>query len=75
MAKIIKYLLVVNDTTDQMILTDVSLECPNEAVFDANLTIAREESYNGEYTVEGEFDAEPAAEATTDDVLNALLGV
>lgn len=41
---------------------------------EANEEIAREEAYNGAYTVEDDGLPEPDT-ATTDDVLNALLGV
>ena len=41
---------------------------------EANLEIVKREAYNGEYTVED--DGEPEVEiVTTDDILNALLGV
>lgn len=50
------------------------LNCQTNADFEANLPIAQAEAYNGEYTNEGEFD--PVQDtASTDDVLNALLGV
>lgn len=75
MAKIIKYQLATNTATDEIILTDVSIKCPTEKAFDANLPIVQAEAYNGVYTVDGEFDPEPETDATTDDVLNALLGV
>lgn len=53
---------------------DKELNCPTEADLEANLPIAQAEAYNGEYTIEGEFD--PVQDtASTDDVLNALLGV
>ena len=39
---------------------DKELNCPTEADFAINLPIAQEEAYNGEYTIEGEFDPEPA---------------
>lgn len=55
--------------------TDCALYCPTESAYEANLPIAQREAYNGEYTVEGEFDPEPEYEPTTDDILNTLLGV
>ena len=42
---------------------------------EANEEIAKKEAYMGEYTVEDDGQPEPVAEPTTDDVLNALLGV
>lgn len=38
-----------------------------------NEELAKKEAYQGEYTIEDDGQLEP--EATTDDVLNALLGV
>lgn len=73
----ITYEPVLVDETRQeieVVLNDVFIVCPTEEVFNANLPMVQKEAYNGEYTVEGEF--EPAADtASTDDVLNALLGV
>lgn len=40
-----------------------------------NEEIAKRESYNGEYTIDDDGQGEPEAVETTDDVLNALLGV
>lgn len=40
---------------------------------EANEEIAKQEAYKGEYTVEEV--SEPVAEPTTDDILNAMLGV
>ncbi len=37
--------------------------------------IAKKEAYNGEYTIEDDGQPEPVVEPTTDDILNALLGV
>lgn len=42
---------------------------------DGNLKIAEREAYNGKYTIEDDGQPETEKEATTDDVLNALLGV
>ena len=41
---------------------------------ETNEEIAKKEAYNGEYTIEDDGRPEPDT-ATTDDVLNALLGV
>lgn len=42
---------------------------------EVNEEIAKAEAYNGEYTIEDDGQPEPEATETTDDVLNALLGV
>ena len=40
-----------------------------------NEEVAKREADNGEYTIEDDGQPEPEAVETTDDVLNALLGV
>lgn len=59
-------------------------EAPNiEQVFfeksipwsEANEEIAKKEAHNGEYIIEDDGRPEPEKQETTDDVLNALLGV
>ena len=40
-----------------------------------NEEIAKREAYNGEYTIEDDGQPEPMVEPTTDDILNAMLGV
>lgn len=42
---------------------------------ETNEAIAGREACNGEYTIEEDGQPEPAAEPTTDEVINALLGV
>ena len=42
---------------------------------EANEEIAKREAYKGEYTIEDDGQPDPVAEPTTDDILNALLGV
>lgn len=42
---------------------------------ESSLEIAKAEAYNGEYTIEDDGMPEPVREATTDEVINALLGV
>ena len=73
--KVLKYRLMteVNHGTEeqpdiQQTFSDVSLGWS-----EANEEIAKAEAYNGEVTVEDIQDIE--TEPTTDDVLNALLGV
>lgn len=57
----------------EIILSPASISCKTQESFDKNLPIVLAEAYNEEYTVEGEFD--PEAEPTTDEILNAMLGV
>lgn len=52
-------------------LADVSIENPT----DADIERAKEIAHNGEYTIEDDGQPEPVAEPTTDDILNAMLGV
>lgn len=42
---------------------------------ETNEEIAKREAYNGEYTIEDDGMPEPVAEPTTDEILNAMLGV
>lgn len=42
---------------------------------EANLSIAKKEAFNGEYTIEDDGRPEPEKEVSTDDVINAMLGV
>ena len=76
--KIIKYKFLsaeINHGTEE--------EPKNEQIFleksmaytEANEEIAKKEAWGGEYTIEDDGQPEPEAVETTDDVLNALLGV
>lgn len=77
--KIIKYTFLsceINHGTEknpdiEQVFADVEIECASQAILEANMQIAENEAV-GEITVTGEF--EPVPE-TTEDVLNALLGV
>lgn len=74
--KIIKYTLYgkTNAGTDEK---PVWHECENAVQMpwsEENEEIAKREAYNGEYTIEDDGQPEPDT-TTTDDVLNALLGV
>ena len=40
-----------------------------------NEKLAKEKALNGEYTIEDDGQPEPVAEPTTDEILNAMLGV
>lgn len=69
--KKIKYeFLQFIDPTGVPVLSSVML-----GYSESNLAIAEKEAYNGEYTVEDDGHPEPEKKETTDDVLNALLGV
>lgn len=80
--KIIKYKLLTAETNHgteerpdiEQVFLAKSIECKTEAQYNENIPIVLKEAYGGEYTVEGEFE-EVVDEPTTDDVLNALLGV
>lgn len=78
--KIIKYKLCnrVNHGTEENpkyedFIIGKEIRC-SSANLEANEAIAMKEAYNGEYTVEDDGQPEPD-NSTTDDVLNALLGV
>ena len=57
--------------------------CPVEGVFvdkamvwnEVNEETAKQEAYNGEYTIEDDGEPEPVVEPTTEELLNAMLGV
>lgn len=75
--KVLKYRLMteVNNGTEeqpdiQQIFSAVTLGW-NES----NEELAKREAYNGEYTIEDDGEPEPEQEPSTDEVLNALLGV
>ena len=77
--KLLKYQLMteVNNGTEEQpdivqTFNAVELLCQDDKL-EANISIAKSEAYNGEVTVEDIQDIE--TEPTTDDVLNALLGV
>ena len=63
--KVIKYQMLQGDD-----VCDVSIDY-NEA----NLAIAEKEAFNGEYTIEDNGEPEPEIVASTEDILNAMLGV
>ena len=68
MAKIIKYKFLsaeINHGTEEnpnieRILLDAEIFCPTQAVYEANLLIAKKEAYNGEYTVEDDGQPDPS---------------
>lgn len=82
MAKTIKYKFMsceVNHGTEEepnieKIILDAEILCPTQASYEANYSIAEREAVPGTIEVTGEFDPEQDT-ASTDEVLNALLGV
>ena len=67
--KIIRYKYLSEE-----ILFDKEFRCSAENL-EANEEIAKREAYNGDYTIEDDGQPEPKTDASTDAVLNALLGV
>lgn len=78
MAKIIKYQFLsceVNHGTEEEPNIEQIFLDKTISYSEANEEIAKKEAYNGEYTIEDDGKPEPEVVETTDDVLNALLGV
>ena len=75
--KIIKYNLCirVNHGTEEAPVWKEILSPVEMGWNEVNEEIAKQEAYNGEYTIEDNGVEEPVPVETTDDVLNALLGV
>lgn len=79
--KVMGYTLHYNPETDEVeqveSLYTVVVECPTKEILEANEDIAKKEAYNGEYTIvdDGLPEPEPTTEASTDDIINAMLGV
>lgn len=75
--KILKYNLCtrVNHGTEEKPQIEEILSPVTMGWNEANEEIAKKEAYNGEYTIEDDGQPDPEAVETTDDVLNALLGV
>ena len=68
MAKVIKYFRCIEENEENLIPVEMGWNEGNEE-------IAKLEAYNGEYTIEDDGLPEPATEVSTDDVLDAMLGV
>ena len=75
--KEIKYNLCikVNHGTEESPVMVETLSPVTMGWSEANEEIAKREAHNGEYTIEDDGKPEPVAEPTTDDILNAMLGV
>ena len=61
-------------TKDEPSLTEKTIICTADGL-EENIAIAAVEAVGGEYTVEDDGTPEPVADATADEILNALLGV
>ena len=59
-----------NEIEQKEIFVTVKLDYSSESI-----KKALNDSYNGEYTIEDDGEPEPEPEPSTDEVLNALLGV
>lgn len=68
--KVIKYKCLVSDPGADEIVLNAFTPWSEE-----NEEIVKEKAYKGEYTIEDDGQPEPVAEPTTDEILNAMLGV
>ena len=68
MAKVIKYFRCVEGNEENLIPVEMGWNEVNEG-------IAKREAHKGEYTIEDDGQPDPETEVSTDDVLNAMLGV
>lgn len=78
MAKVIKYKFLsceVNHGTEEEPVIEQIILDKSMTWNEVNEEIAKAEAYNGEYNIEDDGQPEPVVEPTTDDILNALLGV
>ena len=75
--KILKYSLCtkVNRGTEEEPQIEEILSPVEMGYNEANEEIAKREAYNGEYKIVDDGQPDPVVEPTTDDILNALLGV
>lgn len=74
--KILKYNLctIVNHGTEEEPKIEEILSPVTMGWNEANEEIAKKESYNG-YTIDDDGQPDPVAEPSTDEILNAMLGV
>lgn len=77
MSKTIKYLFCteVNSGNEENLNIEQRFIGKTIPYSETNEEIAKKESYNGEYEIVDDGQPEPVAEPTTDDILNAILGV
>lgn len=73
----IKYFInnPVNKGTAESPIWEDNLFAKSIPFSESNEEIAKMEAYNGEYTIEDDGQPDPVAEPTTDEILNAMLGV
>ena len=57
------------------VLTEKQIHCNSEKQFENGIVIAQKEAHNGDYTVEDDGQPYPQPKVSTEEVLNALLGV
>lgn len=78
MAKVIRYKFMsceINHGTEEApVMEQIILE-KTMPWSEANEAIAAKEAHNGEYEIIDDGTPEPEAEPTTDDIINAMLGV
>ena len=75
--KILKYNLctIVNHGTEEEPKIEEILSPVTMGWNEVNEETAKAEAYKGEYTIEDDGQPNPVAEPTTDEIINAMLGV
>ena len=75
--KILKYNLctIINHGTEEEPKIEEILSPVTMGWNEVNEEIAKAEAYKGEYTIEDDGQPDPVAEPTTDEIINAMLGV
>lgn len=68
--KVIKFKLLISEVDEEPIVSNAFTPWSEE-----NEEIVKATAYNGEYTIEDDGQPQPVAEPTTDEILNAMLGV
>lgn len=77
MAKVIKYHVCThaNHATEEQAQTEDVLFPVTMDWNETNEEIAKQEAYNGEYTIEDDGQPEPVKEPTADELIDIMLGV
>lgn len=65
----------INNGTEESPVWEEILTSVEMGWNESNEEIAKREAHNGEYTIEDDGQPEPVVEPTTDEILNAMLGV
>ena len=77
--KVMGYTGVYNPETEEVeqieCLATMVVKCPTQAILEEKEEIAKKEAYKGEYTTEDDGQPEPVVEPSTDEIINAMLGV